>query len=73
MTYDATALPSFEATFTTKSGLRIVAHSDKRQGGIQAFLQFGDSPRIPLASDQSHKFQNLIAQAKTSLDALKNK
>jgi hypothetical protein len=73
ITYDATALPGFDATFTTKSGLRIAAHSERRQGGIQTFLQFGGTPRIPLASDQLAQFQNLIAQAKNSLDALRNK
>ncbi|MGA2029328.1 MAG: hypothetical protein ABSG87_04560 [Verrucomicrobiota bacterium] len=73
ITYDATALPSFDATFTTKSGLLIAAHSEQRQGAIQTFLQFADTPRIPLTSVQFSQFQNLIGQAKTSLDALKNK
>jgi hypothetical protein len=73
ITYNATALPGFDAAFTTKSGLRISAHSERREGGIQAFLQFGDAPKIPLASDQLAQFQNLIAQAKSSLDALKDK
>ena len=73
ITYDATALSSFDASFTTKSGLKIVAYSAVRQGGIHAYLQFGDAPRISIASDQLAQFQNLIAQAKNSLDALKNK
>ena len=73
ITYDATSLPAFDASFTTKSGLRIVAYSALRQGGIHTYLQFGDAPRISLASDQLAQLQNLIAQAKSSLDALKNK
>jgi hypothetical protein len=73
ITYDATALPSFDATFNTKSGLLIAAHSEQRQGAIQDFLQFADTPRIPLTSVQFTQFQNLISHAKTSLDALKNK
>jgi hypothetical protein len=73
ITYDATSLPGFDATFTTKSGLRIAAHSERRQGGIQCFLQFGDAPRILLASDQLAQFENLINQAKNSLDSLRNK
>jgi hypothetical protein len=73
ITYDVTAMPSFDATFATKSGLVIAAHSERRQGGIQTFLQFADTPRIPLTSDQFAQFQNLIGQAKASLDALKNK
>jgi hypothetical protein len=73
ITYSVTALPAFEASFTTRSGLRVVAYSAVRQGGIHTYLQFGDAPRISLASDQLAQFQNLIVQAKNSLDALKNK
>jgi hypothetical protein len=73
ISYDATAMPSFDASFTTRSGLKIVAHSAVRQGGIHTYLQFGDAPRISIASDQLEQFESLIAQAKTSLDALKNK
>ena len=71
MTYNVTALPGFEATFTTKSGLQLIAHGDKQQGGIRMFLQYNDSPRIPLASDQWLQLANLIEQAKTKLDALR--
>jgi hypothetical protein len=71
--YDVTTMPSFDATFATKSGLVIAAHSQRREGGIQNFLQFADTPRIPLTSVQFAQFQTLISQAKTSLDALKNK
>jgi hypothetical protein len=73
ITYDASALPSFDASFTTKSGVRIVAYSAVRQGGIHTYLQFGDAPRISLASDQLAQFENLIAQSKSALDAMKNK
>jgi hypothetical protein len=73
ITYDVTTLPSFEATFATKSGFRAVAYSARRQGGIQSFLQFGDNPRIPLSSDQMSQFQNLIGQAETYLNSLKSK
>jgi hypothetical protein len=71
--YDVTTMPSFDTTFATKSGLLIAAHSEQRQGTIQTFLQFADTPRIPLTSVQFSQFQNLITQAKASLDALKNK
>jgi hypothetical protein len=73
ISYEATALPGFDATFTTKSGLCIAAHSERREGTVQTFLQFAGTPRIPLTSVQFAQFQNLIAQAKSSLDALKNK
>jgi hypothetical protein len=71
ISYGVTALPGFEASYATKSGVRIVAYSSRRQGGIQTFLQFGDNPRIPLASDQMTQLHGLISQAKNSLDALK--
>jgi hypothetical protein len=72
ITYSVTSLPSFEATYTTKSGLRIIAYSPRREGGIQTFLQYNDSPRIALTSDQMAQFESLIGQAKGSLDALRN-
>lgn len=71
ITYDVTSLPGFEATYITKSGLRIIAYSSRRQGGIQRSLQFCDSPRILLASDQMAQLENLIGHAKNSVDALR--
>ena len=72
ITYDATPLPGFEASFTTKAGLRVAAYSARRQGGIQTFLQYGDDPRILLASDQMTQFYGLIEQARNSLDSMRN-
>ena len=71
ITFNATPLPGFEASITTKSGLRIIAFGSNRQGAIRAFLQYNDGPRIPLASDQLNQLKNLINQAKTTLDSLK--
>ena len=71
ITYEVTPLPSFEASFTAKSGLRVVAYSARRQGGIQTFLQYGDRPRILLTSDQMTQLHGLIGQAKNMLDSLK--
>jgi hypothetical protein len=69
--YGVTPLPGFEATFTTKSGMELIALGNKQQGGIRTFLQYDDGPRIPLASDQWTQLANLIAQAKTTLDSLR--
>jgi hypothetical protein len=71
ITYDATPLDGFDASYTTRSGLRFSAHSERRQGGIQMFIQFGDAPKIPLTSEQLTRLRDLIAQAKSSLDAIK--
>jgi hypothetical protein len=71
ITYGVTSLPGFEATFTTKSGLELIAFGNKQQGGIRTFLQYDDGPRISLASDQWIQLANLIGQAKTTLDSLR--
>jgi len=71
ISYNVTALPSFEASYTTKSGLSFIAFSNKRQGGILTFLQYNDSPRIPLTLDQWNQLANLINQAKTTIDSLR--
>jgi hypothetical protein len=73
ISYNVTPMPAFDATVTTKSGLRVGAHTERRQTAIQIFLQFADSERISLTPDQFTQFQSLINQAKTSLDNLKNK
>jgi hypothetical protein len=70
VTSDVTSLPSFEAQFTTKSGLRIVAYSSRKQGAIQIFVQFCDFQRIQLTSDQVSQFRDLVNSAKTTLDNL---
>jgi hypothetical protein len=73
ISYDVTPLPSFDASFTTRSGLRIGAHSERRQGTIEIYMNFGGSQKITMTSDQFAQFQNLINQAKTSLDATRGK
>jgi hypothetical protein len=71
MSFGVTSLPGFEASFTTKSGLQLIAHGDKQQGGIRMFLRYNDGPRIPLMSDQWTQLENLVGQARTSLDSLR--
>lgn len=69
--YGVTSLPGFEATYTTKSGLELIAHGDKQQGGIRTFLQYNDGPRISLASEQWTQLAKLIEQAKATLDSIR--
>lgn len=73
ISYDVTPMPAFNAGFTTRSGFCVGAHSERRQSVIESFLQFGDSPRITLTPSQFTQFQNLISQAKTSLDVTRGK
>ena len=67
-----TSLPGYEGIFTTKAGLRVIAHSDHKEGGALTYLQFCDAPRVQLSPVQMMQFYNLLSQAKKSLDALKS-
>ena len=69
--YDVTTLPSFEASFTTKAGLRVIAHSIRREGSIQHSLQYADGPRILLNTMQLSQLYGLIEQGRKNLEALK--
>lgn len=73
ISYDVTTMPAFDASFSTRSGLRIAAYSERREGGIQLYFQFGDVARIPVTPEQFLQFKNLIEQAKKSLDDTKGK
>jgi len=69
--YDVTSLPGFEASFTTKAGLRVIATGVRRDGGVLNWLQYEDAPRLSLSSMQLSQFYGLVAQARKNLDALK--
>ena len=71
ITYDVTPLPGFEASYTTKAGLRFMANSIRKDGVVQHSLQYGDAPRIPLSSVQMTQLYDLIEQARKNLDDLK--
>jgi hypothetical protein len=70
---NVTTLPTFVASYVTKSGLRVGAYTSQRRGAIQFFLQDRsfDSPRILMTSAQLAEFQNLMEQAKKNLDSLR--
>lgn len=67
-----TALPGFDASYTTKAGLQVLAHSLRRDGGLELYIQYGDDPRISLSSMQMTQFYGLMEQARKNLDALKS-
>jgi hypothetical protein len=69
---DVTPLASFEASYSTKSGFKVVANSLRRQGSIQASLEYGDDLKILLTTDQMAQLYRLIEQAKKNLDALRS-
>jgi hypothetical protein len=70
--FEVTSLPGFEASYTSKAGLRIIAHSDRREGTIHAYVQFGDYPRVPLSSVQMTQLYGLLGEARKNLAALKS-
>jgi hypothetical protein len=69
--FDVTTLPGFEASFTTKAGLRVIATGVRRNGGVLNWLQYDDTPRISLTSMQLSQLYDLIAQARKNLAVLK--
>lgn len=73
ISYTVTTLPAFDAEFTTRSGLRVAAHSERREGTIQLYLQFGGVAKIPVTAEQFSQFKDLIEQAQKSLDITKSK
>jgi hypothetical protein len=69
--YDATELSGFEASYTTHGGFEVLAHSIRKEGTVQYFVQGNYSPRISLSSVQLTQLQNLISQARKNLDGIK--
>lgn len=73
ISYNVTPMPSFDAEFTTRSGLRIAAHSERREGTIQLYLEFNGVAKIPVTPEQFAQFKNLIGQAQKTLEVTKSK
>jgi len=71
--YNVTTLPTFVASYTTRSGLRVGAFTSQRRGAIQFFLQDRsvNSARILITPAQLDQFQTLIEQARKSLDSMR--
>ncbi len=69
---DITPLPGFEATYTTKAGLRIIADSVRKEGGVLTYVQIEDYPRIAVSAVQMTQLYNLISLGRKNLDALKS-
>jgi hypothetical protein len=69
---DVTTLPGFEATYTTKAGLRVIAESLRKDGAVSDYLQVEPFPRFPLSPVQMTQFAALIQQGRKCLDDLKS-
>jgi len=69
--YEVTSLPGFEASYTSKGGLQVLANSIRKEGGVRFSLQGNYGPQIPLSSIQMTQLYNLITQARKNLDVVK--
>ena len=72
ITSDVTKLPVFEASYTTKSGLKLIAHSERRNGGIRYFLEYNSDPRMEITPVQITQLYDLVAQARKQLNNFKS-
>jgi len=71
VTSDVSQLSGFEASYATKSGFRVISHSDRKQGTVNLSIQFSGYPRIAVSSDQLNQIRSLIVQAKSTLVSIK--
>jgi hypothetical protein len=72
ITQNVTPLLGFEASYSTKAGLRVIADSVRRDGGIKTSVAYGDHPKILLSSVQLMQLYALIGQAKNTLDSIRS-
>jgi hypothetical protein len=68
---DVTVLPGFEATYTTKAGLRVIAESLSKNGAVSDYLEIEPFSRFVLSPVQMTQFAALVQQGLKSLDDLK--
>jgi hypothetical protein len=68
---DLTTLNGFEATFTTKAGLHIIAESVRKEGAVQNYLRIEPYPRLALSAVQMTQFANLLQEGRKDLEVLK--
>ena len=68
-----TSLTSFDAIYTTKGGLRIVAFSRNRSGTIEFAVRSSHTNSVPvsLSREEIAQFRNLIDQARHKLDLIR--
>jgi hypothetical protein len=71
--WSITSLNSFDASITTRSGLRASAFSSKRSSAIEFAVRTAGTgnPPILLSRDQLAEFRGLLEQARTKLDAIR--
>jgi hypothetical protein len=73
--WSITALNSFDASISTRSGFRASAFSSKRSSAIEFAVRTAGTgnPPILLSRDQLAEFRGLLEQARTKLDSIQRK
>jgi hypothetical protein len=71
MTTDITTLNGFEASYTTKGGLEVIAESVRKEGAVQNYLRIEPYSRFALLPVQMTQLANLVQEGRKNLDALK--
>jgi hypothetical protein len=73
--FTVSSLTSFDASFTTKGGLRVAAHGSRRTGFIEASVQSQGSrfsrAGVSISMTELAQFRVLMEQAKVKLDAIR--
>jgi len=69
--WSITPMSNFDASYTTKAGLRVDAFGNRRSGRISFSLRSSQTTRISLASEHLVQLRSLLDQAKRKLDELR--
>jgi len=72
LTWSATTMTSFDASYTSKSGLRFDSVGNRRSGKIEFSIRNGQMPqKLVLAPEHLAQMRSLLDQAKRKLDELR--
>jgi hypothetical protein len=71
--WSVTTFPGFDAIYTTKGGLRLVAFGGRRSGAIEFAVRSlrANWPPLLFSRDQLGQLRSLVEQAKAKLDSLR--
>ena len=71
--WSVTSLSSFDASYTSKAGLRVAAFSSKRAGMIEYSVRGSlMGKRVVVTQGQLSQLRSLVEQAKNNLDAIRH-
>jgi hypothetical protein len=68
---DLTTLSGYEASYTTRAGLRVIAESFRKDGAVQDYLKIEPYPPLALSPVQMTQLASLLQESRENLDVLK--